>query len=115
MNPRILLTLLYSLHLIATGLLRGIEAQAYKPNSLWFCIVTGLLIITGAALWQKGRACIGKAITSVVTVLVLSFYFYSFVSSPDKDATLRVGAIILTSIAQMLVVFFPKAAPSSCD
>lgn len=108
MNYRVLLTLIYSLHLIGTGLLRSIEAQAYKPNSLWFCLVTGLLIIAGAALLQKGSRWVGLTLCGAITLLVLGFYLYSFISNPEKDANLRIGSVILSSIAALLVLFFPS-------
>ena len=101
-------TLLFSLHLLATGLLRSIEAQGYKPNSLWFCFISALLIILGAALIQKNFRFIGKLLCGAITLLVFVFYLYSFISAPEKDANLRVGAIILTSFAQLIILFFPK-------
>ena len=108
MNKRIVLILIYSLHVIATGLLRGIEAKAYKPNSLWFCSVCSLLIIGGAVLMQRGSHLLGKSLVGAITLLILGFYFYSYVSAPGDDATYRVGAVIVSSIGALLVLFFPK-------
>ena len=68
MQNRYLLTIIYGLITIWTGLWRGIEAQAYKPNALWFCLVMGLVAIAGGFLYRlkKERAAM---ITTLVAVL----------------------------------------------
>ena len=47
-----LLTILFGLFVIWTGLHRGIEAVAYKPNALWFCMATGVMGIMGGFLYR---------------------------------------------------------------
>lgn len=102
-----LLTIVYGHLIIATGLLRGIEARAYKPNALWFCTVMGVLAITSGFLYRLKRTRAGAVLALVVCGVVLSFYSYCFVSQPEKDASFRVGAIILASVAQVVVILLP--------
>ncbi|WP_264488308.1 hypothetical protein [Luteolibacter arcticus] len=106
---RWLLTVFYSLHLIWTGLQRCIEERAYKPNALWFCLVTGLIVMAGAFLLRCGKLSAARAMAGPVVALVFGFYLYCFVKVPAEDATMRVGLIILTSIAQFVVLFLPAA------
>ena len=47
------------------------------------------------------------------TVPVLSFYLHCFITQPDKDATHRVGLVIIASIAELIVITLPRAAPKT--
>ena len=109
MRHRDLLTIAYGLHVIWTGLLRNIEAQAYKPNALWFCLVMGLVAIAAGYLLRLGKTRAGTATAAGSVAFVLGFYVYSFVSDPAADATVRVGAMILSSIAEVVVLSLPAA------
>ncbi|MCW1885566.1 hypothetical protein OKA04_12575 [Luteolibacter flavescens] len=109
---RWIFTVLYALHLIWTGLLPGIVQRAYKPNALWFCLVLGIAMLAGAFLFRLGRRRAARAVCGPVVALVFGFYLYCFIKAPAEDATIRVGLIILSSIAQAVVVFLP-AAPGS--
>ena len=109
MNFKITFTLLYSLHLIATALINCIQAQELKMNALGFCTTMAVIIIAGAVVYQLGKRCVGTIVISVATALVLGFYVFSFLSAPDKDANWRIGAIILSSIAELMVCLFPRA------
>ncbi len=113
MQWRSVLTIIYGLVLISTGLLRGIEAQEYKPNALFFCLPFVLIAIAAAYLYRMNKGIAGSVVAMLAAVPVLSFYFYCFVSQPDKDANLRVGTAIIASIAQIVVSTLPCG--ESCD
>ena len=108
MSYRYLFTIIYGLHIIWTGLWRNIEARAYKPNALWFCLVMGIIVIGAGFLYRKGIDRIARIVALLAVTLVFGFYFFSFVSKPQNDATFRVGLIILTSIAQYVVILLPE-------
>ena len=99
----------YGLFTIWTGLLRGIEAHAYKPNALWFCLVMGSLAIAAGYLFRLGRNLAGLALGLFATLVVLGFYLYSFITAPAEDATVRVGLIIVASIGHLAVLTLPPA------
>ncbi|MGE9266686.1 MAG: hypothetical protein ACQKBY_01215 [Verrucomicrobiales bacterium] len=107
MDARALFSLLYGFHLVWTGLWRNIAAQAYKPNALWFCLVTGLLVLAGAYLIQVGRLTFARLLSGAVTALVFGFYLYCFISDPSADATYRVGLVIVSSLAHLAILFLP--------
>ena len=111
MNRRWLATILYGLLTIWTGLWRGIEAQAYKPNALWFGLVMGVTAIAAGFLYRMNKHLAGTITALVATVLVLGFYFTTFISQPEKDATYRVGIIIVASVAELVVILLPKHRP----
>lgn len=107
-----LLTLTYGLLVIWTGLWRGIEAQAYKPNALWFCLAMGIVAIVAGFLYRLKRNRAAAITALVAVVVVLGYYFHVFIVQPDKDATYRVGLVILASIAELIVVLFPGSSDS---
>ncbi len=102
-----LFTILYGLVVIGVGLLRGIEAKAYKPNALWFCMVTGTVAIAAGFLYRLEKRGAAAATALIAVAFVLGYYFHCFIGQPEKDATYRVGAVILASIAQLVVVLLP--------
>ena len=104
-----LLAILYGLFVIWTGLLRGIEAKAYKPNSLWFCLVMGLICIGAGYLFRLGKDAVAMIVSLVASGMVLSFYLYCFVYKPEGDATVRVGLVIVASIGFLAMIFLPAA------
>lgn len=104
-----LLAILYGLFVIWTGLLRGIEAKAYKPNSLWFCLIMGLICIGAAYLFRLGKDGVATVVSLVATSFVLSFYLYCFIYKPEGDATVRVGLVIVASIGFLAMIFLPPA------
>ncbi len=108
-----LFTILYGLLAIWTGLWRSIEAQAYKPNALWFCLVMGMLAIAAGFLYRMEKRLAGMVTALVPVIFLLGFYFYCFIGQPEKDATLRVGIIILASIAELVVILLPKTPHAS--
>ena len=103
-----LYSILYGLFVIWTGLLRGIEAKAYKPNSLWFCLVMGLMAISAGYLFRSEKVSVAKCLSLVSGGVVLAFYLYCFINKPEGDATVRVGLVIVASIAFLALVFLPK-------
>ncbi|MCW1915911.1 hypothetical protein OJ996_20150 [Luteolibacter sp. GHJ8] len=109
MAHRWLFMFLYGLHLVWTGFQSGINARAYKANSLWFCLVMGLTAIAASFLFRAGRTTLAKRVSAFVVLLVFGFYLYCFVKAPAEDATLRVGLIMLSSIAAGSLVFMPAA------
>jgi hypothetical protein len=107
MQWRSVLTIIYGLVLISTGLLRGIEAQEFKPNALFFCLTFGIIAIVAGYLYKLGKGVAGSMVGMLASVPVLGFYFYCFISQPEKDANLRVGVAIIASIAQIIVCTLP--------
>lgn len=108
MIERWLLTIFFGLHLVWTGLQASIDAGQYKPNALWFCLVTGLLVMGGAFLLRTGKLTAGRWVAGPVVALVFGFYLFCFITAPE-DANLRVGLIILASLAEAVVLFLPAA------
>ena len=102
-----LLTILYGLFVIWTGLLRGIEAVAYKPNALWFCIAMGLLAIAAGFFYRLDKRMVAAILGAMAAGIVLAFYLYCFIVQPEKDANYRVGLVIVASIAELVVIFLP--------
>jgi hypothetical protein len=104
-----LYSILYGLLVIWTGLQRGIEARAFKPNALFFCLVTGLAAIAAGFLFRLGKNLAAWITGLSAAAIVLAFYFSCFVGQPDKDASYRVGVAILGSIAYLTVMFLPAS------
>ena len=102
-----LFSILYGLLVIWTGLQRGIEAQAFKPNALFFGLVMGIAAIAAGFLFRLEKRLAAWITALVATVFVLGFYFTCFVGQPEKDATYRVAVIILASIAHLVALFLP--------
>lgn len=106
-NARCLASLLFGLLTIWTGLLRGIEAQAYKPKALWFCFAMGLAAITAGFLFRTARPKCGFAAGITSGVIVLGYYLSTFIGAPEEDATIRVGVIIVGAIAYLIALLIP--------
>ena len=108
MKHRDILTILYGLHIIWTGLWRNIQAAAYKPNALWFCWALGLVAIVAGFLYRMGRERSASITAFIAATIVISFYFKEFITQPEQEANFRLGLIILSSIAQLVVIFMPS-------
>jgi peptidoglycan/LPS O-acetylase OafA/YrhL len=104
MEMRFVLTLSYGLFMIWTGLLRSIEAQAFKPNAFYFCIAIGSLAIVSAFLFRSDRKHSAVALSAIASATALIFYVGCFVGQPEKDATVRVALAIVASVAQLCVI-----------
>ncbi len=113
MTHRATIAVLFGLHVIWTGLWRNIQAAAYKPNALWFCLVLGSIAIAGAFLDRKGHGRKGVPAVLFAAFVVLAFYFREFVTKPESEANFRVGLVILSSIAMIVVALFPEARKDS--
>ncbi len=100
-------TILFGLLTIWTGLLRGIEARAYKPNALWFCVVLGLTAIAAGFLHRLGRPRAATTTALGAGLVVLGYYFHTFTTAPEEDATLRVGVVIVGAIAHLTIALLP--------
>ena len=100
--------LLYGIYTIGTGLLRSIEAQAYKPNSLYFCFVMGALIIASGFLHRLDKKRIAGVMACIATLLILGFYLTQFIGRSETEANLRVGGIIIASVAFLSFYFLPQ-------
>ncbi len=105
---RWLLTILFGLFVIWTGLLASIEAGGFKPKAFWFCIVTGLVCVEGGFLYRMGKNRLAMIVTFPAAGLVLGYYLFTFVSQPEQDASLRVGLVIIAAIGQMVVMTLPR-------
>ncbi len=104
MNWRFVLTICYGLFIFWTGLLRSIEAQAFKPNSFYFCLVVGLLSIIGGFLFLSERRWPATIVSSIAAGTALVFYLNCFIVQPEKDASVRVALAIVASAAELCVV-----------
>ena len=102
-----LLAIIYGLFVIWTGLLRGIEAGQYKPNSLWFCLVMGLACISGGYLFRLQKKAMAMGVVLFASGAVLLFYLFCFISKPESDATVRVGLVIVASIGHIALICLP--------
>lgn len=105
--------IIYGLFVIWTGLLRGIEAKAYKPNSFWFCLVMGLTCIAAGYLFRLEKKMAATIISLIAAGFVLAFYAYCFVNKPEGDATVRVGLVIVASIGFLAMIFLPPSPQKS--
>ena len=108
MRWRWLLTIGYGLCVISVGLLRSIMAHEFKPNSFWFGIVAGTIAIIAGHFLKAEKPKLGMFLATLAVVPVLAFYLHCFVTQPEKDATLRVGFVIVASIAQICVITVPR-------
>ncbi len=99
--------ILFGLFVIWTGLLRSIEAQAFKPNAFWFCLAMGLMAIAGGYFIRIEKSKIGIAVAALAGVIVLVFYVNCLLKQPEKDATYRVGLAILAAIAELTFLLLP--------
>ena len=62
---------------------------------------------------QQDRRTLTGTLT-VVLIFVFGFYFYSFIAKPEGDATVRVGLILVSSLATAALAFLPEPPqPSS--
>ena len=104
-----LLMIIYGLHLVWTGLWRGVDAQAYKPNALWFCTACGVLAIVAGVCYRINQRTAGAVIGLLVSVTVLAFYLNCFITQPEKDANFRVALAILSSWSAIVTVLLPGA------
>ena len=107
------IAILFGLLVIWTGLLRSIEAQAFKPNAFWFCLAMGLLAIIGGYLIRLGKSKLGTVVAASAGVIVLVFYVNCLIKQPEKDATYRVGLAILAAIAELAFVLLPTSQNDS--
>jgi len=101
------IAILFGLVVIWTGLLRSIEAQAFKPNAFWFCLTMGLIAIAGGYLIRLERSRIGIMVAAFAGIVVLVFYVNCLIKQPEKDATYRVAIAILAAIAELSFLFLP--------
>lgn len=102
------LTVLFGLFVIWTGLLRSIEAQAFKPNAFWFCLTMGLVAISAGFFYRLDRTKLGAIVGVLAGAIVLAFYLYCFIKQPEKDANYRVALVIVASLAQMAFLGLPE-------
>jgi peptidoglycan/LPS O-acetylase OafA/YrhL len=112
---RWLLTILYGLLVIWTGLLRTIEAQQFKPNAFWFCLVTGSAAIAAGYLLRADRRWFGTTLGIVAAGVVVSFYLYCFVTEPEKDANYRIAVAIIASLGELCVLTVPRGRHRADD
>ncbi len=101
-------SIVFGLVVIWTGILRSIEAEAFKPNAFWFCCVVGLMAIGGAYLMRLGRERIGTMLAVFAGLVALIFYVYCLIKQPEQDANYRVGTVIVASVGTLVLVLLPK-------
>lgn len=101
-------SIIFGLFVIWTGILRSIEAQAFKPNAFWFCLAMGLLAIAGGYLFRLGRTRIATGVSAASGLIVLVFYANALIVQPEKDASYRVGLVIVAAIAQLALIGLPS-------
>ena len=113
MNWRFILTIIYGLFMFWTGLLRSIEAQAFKPNAFYFCLFVGLLSIIGGFLFRCETRWPAIIVSSIAAGTALAFYLNCFIVQPEKDASVRVALAIVASAGQLCVVASGWFQPAS--
>lgn len=106
-----LLCLFYGHLIIAVGLLRGIEARAYKPKALWFCLAMGGLAIAAGFFYRLEKRLPAAVLGAFAGLVTLAYYLTVFTIKAEEDASLRVGVAILASLAQLCVVALPASRP----
>ena len=106
---RVTTIIIYALHIIWTGLWRSVEAQAFKPNAFWFCLILGTILLVSAFLHQFGKTKLASLLSVSIAIIALSFYLYSFISNAEQDASFRVALVITSSIAFIVVSLLPSA------
>lgn len=107
---RWLFTFVFALLVLWTGLWRCIEVREFKPNAFFFCLVMSLLsMLAGFFYWQR-KDKLGMVFGAVTAAMVLGYYLFAFTTEPEKDATYRVGLIIIAATAQLIAVLLPKRA-----
>jgi hypothetical protein len=95
--------------LIWTALWASIGAQAFKAKAFWFCLVLAIIALGGAYLYQTGKSKVAKIISLIASTFALAYYLQTFIASPEEDANFRIGLIILSSIALLIVTLMPTA------
>lgn len=100
-------SIIFGLFVIWTGILRSIEARAFKPNAFWFCLTMGLLAIVGGYLFRLGRPRIATVVSALAALIVLVFYVNCLIVQPEKDANYRVGLVIVAAIGHLALMFLP--------
>jgi len=111
-NLKCIASIVFGLFVVWTGVLRSIEAQDFKPNAFWFCAAMGLLAIAGAYLFRLGRSRIATGLSAAAGLIVLVFYVNCLIVQPEKDASYRVGLVIVAAVAQLAIVFLPPSRES---
>jgi len=101
-------TIVFGLFVIWTGILRSIEAQAFKPNAFFFCLTMGLIAIAAAYCYRFGWSKVGTCVAVAAGAMVLGFYVYCLIKQPEKDANIRVGLVIVASFAQLALILLPR-------
>ena len=104
-------SIVFGLFVIWTGILRSIEAQAFKPNAFWFCLTMGLLAIAGGYFFRLGRQRIATGLAAASGLIVLIFYVNCLIVQPEKDACYRVGLVIVAAIGHLALAFLPPRHP----
>lgn len=102
-------SIVFGLIIIWTGLMRCIEAEAFKPNAFWFCLTMGLASIGAGYLFRLNRDIAGQVVAGLAGMTVLAFYLYCLLVQPEKDATYRVAIAIVASIAHLSLAFLPQS------
>ena len=115
MKPYI--TLIFGLFVVWTGLLRSVEAQAFKPNAFYFCLTMGIIAIAAGFFYRLGRPSIATCLAVAAGAIVLGFYVYCFMKQPEKDVNMRVALVIVAALAQLSLVLLPpgRCTGSSVD
>ena len=101
-------SIVFGLIVIWTGILRSIEAQAFKPNAFWFCCVMGLIAIASAYFMRLGRRRFGTQLGVFAGLVTLIFYVNCLIKQPEKDASYRVGIVIVAAVAQLAFILLPQ-------
>ncbi|MFK7765889.1 MAG: hypothetical protein AB8B55_01515 [Mariniblastus sp.] len=101
-------TIVFGLFVIWTGLLRCIEAQAFKPNAFYFCLTMGIIALAAGFVFRLGREKTAIGIAVVSGGIVLAFYLYCLIVQPEKDANVRVAMVIVASFAQLTFMLLPN-------
>lgn len=100
-------TIVFGLFVVWTGLLRSVEAQAFKPNAFYFCLAMGILAIAAGFLYRLNFRASATCVAVLAGATVLGFYVYCFIKQPGIDANVRVALVIVAAMAQLSLVLLP--------
>lgn len=102
-----LVTAVYGLWLIGSGVYRHLETEGGNMNALGFGIFAGVLALIGAVLFGLNKRLPALILTSVAIVFVLGF-FVTMTVKGTYPLNVRIGTTIAFSLVEAVVIFTAK-------
>ena len=107
-DARAITSIAFGTFVIWTGLMRCVEAQAFKPNAFWFCLVTGTIAISASQFYQMAKPVWGTVLGLASAAVVFAYYLFTFITAPEQDATVRVALVIVAAIGYATWIGLPS-------